>query len=69
MGNVSNLNDISTNRWYLKINWKNESKDQYMTNLLKSVCFMSCHGFRNNNAMFKPGEARDVKELPILSLY
>ena len=63
LGNVSNLNDISTNRWYLKINWKNESKKQYVTNLLMSVYFMSCHGFRNNNAMFKPGEAQDVERV------
>ena len=45
------------------MNWKNESKDQHVTNLMMSVCFMSCHGFRNNNAMFKRGEAQDVERV------
>ena len=48
------------------MNWKNESKDQYVTNLLMGVCFMSCHGFRNNNAMFKRGEPQDVERLAYL---
>ena len=32
-----------------------------MKNILMSVFFMSCHGFRDNNAMFKRGEAHDVE--------
>ena len=31
-----------------------------------SVYFMSCHGFRNNNAMFKRGEAHDVERVVYL---
>ena len=29
------------------------------------IC-MSCHGLRNNNAMFKPGEAQDVERVAYL---
>ena len=50
----------------LKTKRKNESRDQYVTNLMMSVCFMTCHGFRDNNAMFKRGEARDMERFAYL---
>ena len=31
-----------------------------------SVYFMSCHGFRNNNMMFKQSEAHDVERVAYL---
>ena len=58
--------------WYnikmvaLKTKRKNERSNQYVSNLMMNVCFMSCHGFRNNNAMFKRGEAQDVERLAYL---
>ena len=58
--------------WYnikmvaLKTQRKNERSNQYVSNLMMSVCFMSCHGFRNNNAMFKRGEARGMERVAYL---
>ena len=49
-----------------KINWKNESKNKHVTNLLLRVCFMSWYGFRDNIVMFKRSEAHDVEEIAYL---